>query len=49
MRLSDIIAFIVTVEPEERPNLPVGMGRVFHGIQTRLKNIPFTITLGVGR
>lgn len=48
MTLSDIIAFIVTVEPEEKPNLHEGMERVFHGIQTRLKNIPFTITLGVG-
>lgn len=48
MKLSDIIAFIVTVEQGERMNLAEGMERVFRGIQTRLKNIPFTITLGVG-
>ena len=48
MKLSDIIAFIVTVAPEEQSDLPEGMERVFRSIQTRLKNIPFTITLGVG-
>ena len=48
MKLSDIIAFIVTVAPGERSDLWEGMERVFRSIQTRLKNIPFTITLGVG-
>ena len=48
MKLSDIIAFIVTVEPAERADLRDGMERVFRCIQKRLKNIPFTITLGVG-
>lgn len=48
MKLSDIIAFIVTVEPEDRANIAEGMERVFRSIQSRLKKLPFTITLGVG-
>ena len=48
MKLSDIIAFIVTVKQEERSGLTQGMERVFRGIQARLINKPFTITLGVG-
>lgn len=48
MKLSDIIAFIVTVEPEDRDSIHENLGLVFRNIQTRLKNFPFTITLGVG-
>lgn len=49
MKFSDIITFIVSLKPEERMNIEDGVQEVFRRIQKRITNIPFTISIGVGR
>lgn len=49
-RQSDLIAFIISVPPEERNGLPQKLEQTFLDLQTKLVDVsPFTITLGVGQ
>lgn len=48
MKLSDIIAFIITIDKNQMKNLKENLNKVFKRIQARIKEFPFTITLGAG-
>lgn len=48
LRLSDRIIFIVTLEPDKRPLFKDNMKILFERIKERTKDLPFTITIGIG-
>jgi len=48
MKLSDLIIFVVTLEPDKRASFKDTMRIMFERIKERIKDLPFTITIGIG-